>query len=141
MSSLGLAHNIVSVLQAVKKIFYDILLGLRLRVLCALSALVQKFCKVFNNGFQIHDDFSLIRLHVISLFFNIPFELCKRSIRKKRQKLSSNILNEFLEVIEFISQNVLFMFNITTHKKLFGTPMEGKVTPIIPLYSLRCTYY
>jgi len=82
---------------------------------------------------HIDDQFSLISLHVMSLFTNIPIELTVKSVEDGWNYISSNCnipRDEFLEAIRLILESTYFSFNNKMYKQKFGTPMGSPLSPL-----------
>ena len=85
------------------------------------------------SNLNIPDGYILISLDATSLFTNIPTDLIEKSIDRRCCSLLQNTrvtIDDWHEVIEFLSNNTYFQFNGKYYHQKFGTPMGSPVSSI-----------
>lgn len=91
----------------------------------------------FINEKQLPNNYVIISLDVVSLFSNIPLDLVIKSIQDKWQDISNSCnmtQNKFIDIIKFIFDTTYFQYDNIFYKQILGTPMGGKISPIIAQY-------
>ncbi|XP_045463736.1 uncharacterized protein LOC123673296 [Harmonia axyridis] len=93
----------------------------------------------FINNFKCPPDFVLVSLDVVSLFTNIPFELVELSVVRHWNEISRHTQmsqNDLLELVRFIFDNTYFTYQGRYYRQTLGSPMGGKLSPILAQYVL-----
>lgn len=102
-----------------------------------------------NSPFSVKDSFSLVKklndthlgelqnyklisLDVVSLFTNTPIDIALKYIDNHFQELNSTIpINNLHNLINFVFNNSVFIFDSRVYKQIFGCPMGSPLSPVI----------
>ncbi|XP_030749952.1 uncharacterized protein LOC115877775 [Sitophilus oryzae] len=96
------------------------------------------FCE-FINEFQLPQNYVLVSLDVVSLFTNLPLDLAQKTIKDKWDTISPHTpfdLASFTQILNFVFDSTVFVFNDKFYKQIYGTPMGASISPIISSYVL-----
>lgn len=92
-------------------------------------SLVKKLSNIQLSETQNH---KLISLDIVSLFTNTPIEIALKYLESHFQELNSTIpFNILHNLINFVFNNSVFIYDGLIYKQIFGCPMGSPLSPVI----------